>query len=463
MKKKQNSFFRKVAKSFDKRIVIPLTKLVLKITAFFTYSSQKLENLLSRTTTLLFLSLLIAVGLFIVIDQQILALATSRAEVIPDVPVQVLYNEERFVLTGVPETADITLIGSKADLFIARQSSNRQVTLDLTNIREPGTYRVDLKFDGGLSSIGYSVNPSQVTVVVYERQTRNQTLSYKILNVDELDSAFEVSNVNVVLDNYNVLDRVVISGAQFQIDQVATVEALIDVTQLTTIKAGTHTLEEVVLRAYDSAGQMVDVDIHTPGRIRAIVEITSTSREIPLNFVPVNRVPFGNAIGGYKLSQNTVTVYGTEEVLNELARTGIDIRVDVSRLSENHTTTVDIPMVAGVRRLSANRVTVDITITRSGDSIALPVPVSAINVEPGFVAGGQGANDREILVDISGAAEIINALRSIDIEVFVDARGITQPGSHSLPVHVRPRTSNARLATFTPRRQNVTIVISRQG
>ena len=455
MKKKQNSFFRSIAKSFDRRIVVPLTRVVLKLTKFFTNSSQKLENILARTTTLLFLSLVLSVLLFIVIDQQIISLTTNRAVVLRDQKVEVLYNEERFVLTGVPETADVTLIGSKADLFIANQSSNRQVTLDLTNIREPGTYRVDFKFDGGLSSIDYSVNPSQVTIIVYERETRNKTLSYKVLNVDALESAYEVSSVRLNLD------RVVISGADFQIAQVASVEALIDVNQLTTVTPGTHTLEEIVLRAYDSAGKVVDVDIHTERKVTAEIEITSTSRTVPLNFVPVNAPPFGSAISGYTFSQNTVTVYGSVEVLDRLARTGIDIRVDVSRLTENHTTTVEIPMETGVRRLSANRVTVDIRVTSSGTPVTLPIAVEALNAEPGFIASGAGPDDSSVLVDISGAAEIINNLRNIDIQAFVDVSGITTPGVHTLPVQIRANTANARLAVFVPRRATVRIVISR--
>ena len=46
--------------------------------------------------------------------------------------VNVEYNEERFVLEGVPEKVDITLIGSKADLYIAKQSQTKHnVKIDL--------------------------------------------------------------------------------------------------------------------------------------------------------------------------------------------------------------------------------------------------------------------------------------------------------------------------------------------
>ena len=63
---------------------------------------------MSKQTTLLFLSLILAIILFVVVDQKLLVFNNSSAEMFKDQKVEVLYNEERFVLEGVPETVDIT-------------------------------------------------------------------------------------------------------------------------------------------------------------------------------------------------------------------------------------------------------------------------------------------------------------------------------------------------------------------
>ena len=65
-------FVKKIATFVDKKIVVPITKLVLLITSKFDKNGRKFENLLSRNTTLLYLSLFIAVIIFIVIDQKII-------------------------------------------------------------------------------------------------------------------------------------------------------------------------------------------------------------------------------------------------------------------------------------------------------------------------------------------------------------------------------------------------------
>ena len=51
------NFFLKIWHFIDKKIVIPVTKLVVKLTGGFDKSGRKVETWLSKTNTLLFISL----------------------------------------------------------------------------------------------------------------------------------------------------------------------------------------------------------------------------------------------------------------------------------------------------------------------------------------------------------------------------------------------------------------------
>lgn len=450
--------FQKIAKFFDKHVVIPTTRVVLKITNGFDKSSHKLEGFLAKTSTLLILSLILAVILSIAVNNKILTLTTSSAKVFKNQKAEVLYNEERFVITGIPESFDITLIGSKADLYIAEQSSNHSVKLDLTNIKEAGTYRVDVEYDSnGLSSIEYSVNPSQVTIVVYDKESKNQTLSYNIINQDLLDDTLEVSNVELNLG------QVVISGADFQLDKVATVQALIDIDNLPKKEAGTQTLENLPLRAYDKEGNVVDVEINKKENVTAKVTLTSSSREVNLNFVPVNEVPFGNAISSYTFSQDSITVYGSTDVLNQLEQTGIDIKVDVSKLTSDYEAEVEIERPVGIKKLSVNKVTVKVTVTQSGEPVTKTLKVDALNVPNGFNAGAASEDDSEVMVDITGAYDIIHGLKDNELQAYVDLSEYTEEGTYDVPIKIRPTSSNARLATFVSKKATVKIVLKKKS
>src|SRR5574344_1899734 len=123
-------FFRKIASFIDKKIVVPITKIILKITTKFDKSGKKVENWLTKTNTLLFISLFLSIAIFIMIDQKILVYTDSNAVVLKNQPVNVTYNSEKYVVEGLPETVDVTLIGTKTDLYIAKQSSAHDVTID---------------------------------------------------------------------------------------------------------------------------------------------------------------------------------------------------------------------------------------------------------------------------------------------------------------------------------------------
>ena len=61
MKKPKNKlfiFFKNIWKIIDRKIILPLTKIVLSISDYFNNFGKKLEGWLSKSTTLLFLSLL---------------------------------------------------------------------------------------------------------------------------------------------------------------------------------------------------------------------------------------------------------------------------------------------------------------------------------------------------------------------------------------------------------------------
>ena len=63
-------------------------------------------------------SLVIAALIFIVIDSKAVSLVETESEILADQPVTVVYNEEKYVVEGVPEKVDIILMGRKSDLYL---------------------------------------------------------------------------------------------------------------------------------------------------------------------------------------------------------------------------------------------------------------------------------------------------------------------------------------------------------
>lgn len=439
---------KKIAKFIDTIIVVPLTKLIVKITGNKDKNGKFFETLLAKPTALLFISLFLSIIIFIAVDQKILRFADNGAEVFKGQTVNAIYNEEAYVVEGLPETVDVTLIGSKADLYIAKQSSNHSVTVDLTGL-EPGTHKVNIEYDQGLNDIEYSVNPSVATVIIYEKVSDSRTLTYDVLNEEKLDNKYVIDNVKLETD------EVTIRGPQYKLDEVATVKALIDVTDLPSVEVGTQTIENVKLKAYDKSGNVVDVEF-VPETISAEIEISSPSKEVNLNFVPTGNMPFGKAINSYSFSSNKVIIYGPNSIINSI--NDIDIAVDVSSLNNDATIDVDIPKPTGVRSMSLNTIKVKINVTDvATKSNVYSVNITGINVPDGMVAQPIDEDNGVIEVEVKGSQSVIDSIQSSDITAYVDLKGLSE-GQHELNVKVKGTNP---LANYVAKKTKVKINLTK--
>ena len=442
--KKLTNFFKLLFNFFDRYIIMPITRLVFKVTKRMNVPNKRFESWLSKQTTLLFLSLFVAVAIFVVVDQKIIGFSSQNAEVLKGQPVNIIYNEEQYVVEGLPETVDVTLIGSKADLYIAEQSSNNGVTVDLTGLT-PGTHKVNIEYEQGNHNIEYSVNPSVATVIIYDKVSDTRELSYDIVNNNKLDKTLVVNGVKLSVD------EVTIRGAEYKIEQVASVKALIDLDNLAKKEAGTQTLNDITLKAYDNEGNVVDVEF-VPSKIDAEIDLASPSKTIPLNFVPEGNLATGKAIGGYKFSQSEVTIYGDLDTLSSI--NSLDVKVDVSNLSDNTSFKTEIKKPSGVKSVSVNYVTVDLQVTdSSSEPVKFSIPLDAINVGEGLTPQPIDNENGFITVEVQGASSVISSIDASDITVYVDLEGLSE-GRYTKEIFVK---GSNPLAIYKVKRTEATI------
>ena len=433
-----NDLFNRIWRFIDRRIIVPITKLILRLTGNFDRSGKRFENWLSRPTTLLFISLFLAIFIFVVVDQKILRFSESSAEVLTNQPVTAKYNEEAYVIEGLPETVDITLIGSKTDLFIAKQSPSYDVNVDLTGLRA-GTHKVNIKYNQVAStSLEYKVNPSSVTINIYPKISRTKTLSLDLLNKDSLDSKLVVKEMKVTDD------KVIIKGAEHQLNKV---KALADVKNIVKQEAGTTTLKDVPLKAYDSAGNIIDVEI-VPSKIDVDLVITSPMKEVPIKIIPKGTVAFGKAISSIESSESTITVYGEESVISELRY--IPVEIDVNDLKENRQYKLGISKPAGITSMSINNITVNIKLDESSDRDINNVQIEYRNLSDGYTVQGLSESDIRISVNIKGVKSVLDGIASDDITAYLDLKGYTE-GTYEIEVNVEGTDSRVQYTAKTKR------------
>lgn len=443
--------FHHIGTFFDKILITPITKLILKITGFFKDNAKSIDRLMGRKSTLLVISLLLAFGVFVIIDKESNVIIDQYAEILYNQPVTAVYNEELYVVEGLPKTVDITLVGQKRHIFLAKQSPSKGVSVDLTGLK-PGNHKVTLKYSQRLKSLDYKLDPSQVTVTIYNKESDTRSLTYDLLHQDSLDSKLYIDNVE--------LDRtdVIVKGAKYKLDKVASVKALIDVTKFPNAKnlnAGTLSLKDVPLVAYDTNGKIIDVEI-VPKTVSAKITITSPSKEVPIKIVPSGKVAFGKAIKSIDSSISSVVVYGDADAVNKIQQ--LEVEIDVKDLKNDKEYNVTLKKPSGITDLSVNTVKINVTIDDSITKEFNNISVSAENLSSGLKAQAMSLEDSKITVIVEGSEDVINNLDPTTIKAYVDLKN-TGVGEHEVEVNV---TGSDLKLTYKPKTKKVKIKITQE-
>ena len=210
--------------------------------------------------------------------------------------------------------------------------------------------------------------------------------------------------------------------AEKDIKKVANVKALIDINNFVKQEVGVMTVKDIPLKAYDEKGNVVDVEI-LPNKISADIELISSSKEVPIKVIPKGEVAFGYAISSITLSENSVVVYGTEEVLASLEY--LPLEVDVDGITSDREYKLELTKPVGVKMLSVNNVSVSIKLSEEATKDIENVPIEYLNLDETKYNKPQALSkeDRMVTVSIKGVKSVIDKITADDIKVETKSYG----------------------------------------
>lgn len=440
-------FLKSIVKFFDKWLITPITKFFVGIYDFFSNNGTGIEKVLINRQSLVIISLIFALVTFYAIDQKHVTLIDNSAEILDNQKVHANYNEELYVVEGIPETVDVTLVGRKTDVYLAKQYPMDGVRLDLTGYT-PGSYAVSFKYEQAVSSVEYKVNPSTVNIRIYDKVSVTKEVSTDIIHKDNLDSKLNIDSV--VLER----DSVIVKGAAHQLEKVAIVKSIIDIDSITSVKVGSTKLAEVPLIAYDSDGNKLDVEI-VPATVSATVKITAPSKEVPIKLIASGNLD-GVAIKSLTSSVDKVTVYGNKETIDSIEY--LPVTIDVNGVKEDKKYTINLSKPTGIREISVKTINVELTVDNVVSKDVESISISTINVPEGYIAQAIGEKNSTVTVIVNGSQDVINTLDPSTIEAYIDLSGLGV-GEHS--VEVKVKGDDTRL-TYTPRVKEIQIRISKK-
>lgn len=420
--------FEGIFKIIDKLIIMPISRIVYNINKSFG-GNNNFNKLLNRPHFLIVLSLVFAVICFLLIDNKVINLVENEAEVIKNVPVNVLYNAETYVVENVPDTVDIIITGRKSDIYLAKQLGEFTVELDLSKYTHPGTYKAKFKCSEAVGSVKYEINPSYVSVTIKDRISDVFSVNYDIVGTDDLNEKLSVGSVT--LDS----DEVVVKGSKDAINEISSVKALVSVGEKEYTNAETYELTNIPVVAYNKKGEIVNNVEIVPKYMTGTLVLKSYKATLPLSVSTTGSLVSGKAIASISINNNSqysIDVYGEEEDIKKLSSVSVPINIDGLGSESVKTYKVTISKPNGVRYMSAKNVTITATF---GDETQKTVEVNDIstrNLADGYSAVILSGNAS---VQVKGVQSNINGVDASNIKPYVDLTNLTE-GTHEVEVKI---------------------------
>ena len=392
-------------------------------------------------------SLIIAVIIYIAVNgNNSNNVQVSQASQITGIPVQVIYNSEIYEITGVPEKADVIVMGDMTDITLQKSQVNSKLTADLSGLTE-GTYTIKLTPTNFISRLSVNViDAPSITVTIKKKTSTRFNISYEFINTNAMDKIYTLAPPT--FDTTEVLIR----ASQDTIDSIAYVKALIDVSGVT----DTFTRDARIV-AYNQSGEMVECDCF-PEYVSSTVVVTSPNKSVPIVVRPVGNLPEGLAIDKITLDYSTVTLYGTEAVLDEIDSIYIDL--DISSISKNTIFSTALTAPSGISKMSVTRVNMEIVVGPAVSKVIEKVETQFVNNTSTYVFAPVNSSDVYMNILVTGTQANIDSVNATNVVPELDLSNI-QPGNQSVPIRV---TGSNKYVTYQLEdgRTEIEIVVKEQ-
>jgi len=402
-------------KLIDSPWFLRITALALTLLMFFTVRSE--TNTDKNTTTT----------------------SDRQAEVIHDVPVKVLYDDKNLIVTGVPQTVDVSVKGPLALVLQTKAFKDYQVYLDLSKATI-GKHKVKFKYKGFSDKLQIQIEPSSIDVTIEEKVTR----------IFRVDPDF---NQSQLAPNYFVKAmlanpaEVTVTGAKSVVDSIAYVKAMLSGESGVTESFS----KEAPVKVLDRDMNKLDVTI-SPSTVPVKVDIGEYNKEVPISLNVKGNPKDNLKVKSLKANTSHITLFGPKSELDKINALPVD--VDVSKLKKSDYVTVNLTKPTGVTKLSTNQIKVHVTLDSSSSgsknvfdettnnqettsTTTSTVIVDNVKVSVKNLDKEQYAIDNEttnnVSVYVTGDEQEIANITASDIHLYVDAKDVEE-GTNTLQI-----------------------------
>lgn len=368
-------------------------------------------------------------------------------EVIADVPVKSYYDTENLVVSGIPETVDLSVKGPKSHLQPAKIQRNFEVYVDLSDA-ELGSDRVPIKIRDISDKLKVTIEPAYADVTIQEKVTKEFKVDAEF-NKSLLEAGYTSEEPNAEPG------KVKITGAKDLIDRISFVKATLDIRGpvTETVKGKANIL------VLDRDMNKLDVLVE-PEYIEVSIPVKRLSKTVPINIEQKGEPKDNVTIDKVSLDVKEATITGSAEVLEKTEN--VRVEVDVSKIKEDTELTLPVIISEGISEVNPKTVKVKVKVIVSGSETEkveeeeqgqdqdqaqsedkekeenktfsnLPIDMTGLSDQ--YDAALVEPSSGKTSLTITGKSEVVQKLKSNDFNLFLNLANL-DAGDHEVEINV---------------------------
>lgn len=337
-----------------------------------------------------------------------------------DIPVKAYYDTENLVVSGIPDTVEVTIEGPMPNVQSAKALKNFEVFVDLTNPKI-GNQKVKFEVRDLSDKLKATIKPSSINVSVQEKVTKEFKVEAEFNN-SMIEEGYTAGQP-IVEPN-----KVKITGARDVINRITYVKATIE---------GKDTINDTITR--EAQVQVLDKELNKlnvvvePESVEVTIPIKNTSKTVPITVLEQGNAPSDITIESIELDVNEATITGDEDVVKETEN--VRVEVDVSKITENTTLTLPVIIPNGITKVTPQTVKATVVVKKEVEKTVsgIPINIRGLSVQHNAVINDPA--NRAVNLLVSGPSDLVTGLSPKDFNVFIDLSGLTE-GNHDVNIKV---------------------------
>ncbi|MBK3497387.1 hypothetical protein JFL43_21705 [Viridibacillus sp. YIM B01967] len=396
------------------------------------------------------------------------ASSNTQTDVLHNVPVQVYYDDQSLIVTGVPKTVDVTIKGPMAIVLQTKAVSDYTVFVDLRK-QSIGEHKVTIKHENFSDKLSVQLDPATIDINIEEKITRVFKIEPEI-------------NESLLAENYYVKSMtanpgsVTVVGAKSVVNSISYVKATVTGEQ--DLKNSFQ--QEANVKILDRDMNKLDIQVN-PEKVKVNVDVGEYNKEVPVVLNQKGTPQDAVTIKSLTTTTSKLILNGSKAALENMQQLIVDI--DVSKIKDSGTFNVDIEKPLGISRVSENNIKVQVVVEKKesnsdnkevnkdeekdqendnndtssiGSKVFKNVAINVRNLDEDYSSDFITPKNGILTLTVNGDEKELANLEMKDFDLYVEAADMSI-GDHKLPIQV----DGPRNITWSLSNKNVSLRIER--